>query len=351
MPPLDLYYLTISRHHRLARMRKYAPPVVTRAVQPTRVYAQHRLLGLYQKLSGRWQVEANTVCKAEEVRVCSHTDGKVFLQVGEYLTHTYDEGDVVSARQRNQFTSGTVVSVHEENVCVLYDGQTSPVTVGYEDLSRGTTPGSTFFVIDKGARSVTLVYNGNRVVSQPNKRRVRRLHKGGEHTYQWSLKPESTEDRLVWSGGGSHGEQEIVWVRKQARSASTYHHEYRRMPEWVTGLRRKRVRPPRVTNHSACACGNIKCNEVSTSLGSVFQKTCSWARPHSRPLNAAQLASMSSSKKRKALRSQAIQQVMKRLSREAGCEKEEPSPANNAVQRTALPAKVSRSFEKVTDST
>ena len=133
-------------------------------------------------------------------------------------------------------------------------------------------------------------------------------------------------NRLVWTGGGFGGRKQIVWVRnKEGRSSSRYQHKHARIPSWVTSLRRKRVRPPRVTNHSSCACGDDICNDLAIKLGTVFTKTCSWTRPPSRPLNSTQLDAMPMSKKRKAVRAHAIQSVVKKWRREASCEVIEPS--------------------------
>ena len=324
IPPLDLYYLVITRRHRLQRMQAYDPKPAAPA-PPTQVIGQHRLLGLYRKLAGRWQVQQSEDCEAEEVRVSSHTDGTEFMQVGEYLKRKVEEGDTV--RVRGESGTGTVIMVDENNTSVILEGEDSARDFDNDDISCvDEHSSSTFFGIFQGSRSITLVYNGKRLVVQPNKKRLKRIRKGGEHTYQWSMLRESTEHRLVWSGGGFKGSRKIVWVRKDGRTSGQYHHVHARLPAWLQSLRRKRTRPPRVTNHSNCACGDKICNDLALRLGTVFTKTCSWTRPPSRSWNATQLEAMTASKKRKAVRSNAIQNVIKKWRREASCEPIEPSP-------------------------
>ena len=90
MPSLDLYYLVITRSHRLQRIAEYeqassAPVTQIRSVQVSR---QQRMLSLYRKLPGRWTVAASDIGDEEQVRVTGYTDGNVFLCVGEYLNRT-----------------------------------------------------------------------------------------------------------------------------------------------------------------------------------------------------------------------------------------------------------------------
>ena len=96
MPSLDLYYLVITRRHRLQRIEEYerlnsAP--AARATRTVVVSRQQRLMSLYRKLPGRWTVAASAIGLEEDVRVVAYTDGKIFLCVGEYLNRTGEDDD------------------------------------------------------------------------------------------------------------------------------------------------------------------------------------------------------------------------------------------------------------------
>ena len=60
-------------------------------------------------------------------------------------------------------------------------------------------PVTSLFRIEQHARSITLVYGGGRS-------NMRQYYK-----FQWHLSPESTTDKLIWTGGGTT--ERIVWDR------------------------------------------------------------------------------------------------------------------------------------------
>ena len=379
-PPLMLHYLVHTRRARTDRIRgrplpppppkvykgskrcpqcKKVVPGARTAVCPhcnwmfskTGVYPSlgniARVLSLYDTLAGRWQVQAWAHGDADDVLVRLYGEEGM---VGHYPNRLHEEGDQVEVRVEGDVWEPAVVVEARPDVYVVMCGQRRTrdrsTWEGHKisvrkSMVRDTvfTPSNSWFRIQKCARSVTLVHGGKR-------KRTRRGGRGNGSTghpyeYQWNLHAESTEDRLVWTGGGFGPHVKIVWLRDTTTRASAT--TVYAVPGFVRHLPKK-ITCPTDRKREHCACGDKTCNDLAKSVEVILKKACSYARP-TRRLTATSIAKLSELERSKVLRQQKIHEKVMSWRKE--CNVEGMPPKRVRFNELHYPLKFLRAMKKL----
>lgn len=340
LPPLILHYLVHTRRSRTDRIRGRPlpphPPKVYRgskrcpeckkvvpggrtAVCPGCDYKFSvkvvnpslgniaRVMGLYDKLAGRWKVQAWQHGHAEDVLVRLYGDEGM---IGHYTSRLHEEGDTVQVLEGDVWTDAVVMEATVDRYVLLCGARRSTdrsswsgrrVTVTKSKV-RNTpdTPSNSWFRLQKCPRSVTGLLGGRR-------KRTRRGGRGKGSTghpfeYQWNLHAESTEDRLVWTGGGFGPGVKIIWLRDTtSRTAATTVYA---VPGLIKRLPKKIIcRADRKREH--CACGDKTCNDLARAVPVILKSQCSFVPP-TRRITANSMSKLADNSRSQVLRQQKL---------------------------------------------